>query len=187
MQLSEKANIAFIYSIVKHQYLGLIIEPFLVEITAAGNFSLSYQRLISSNANLYSKLLVENDYQIIKLLEEVSPERLVKKFYRKGSIRPKEFFEKKCDEALFKNTIRPYIEQRLSDVLELIDGDKLYFAGETKTQLLKNFNFVKTTLVCCFILTEMKLKPAIMPLSNAITNGLNCLAMALYLPTIRHI
>jgi hypothetical protein len=150
MQLSEKANIAFIYSIVKHQYLGLIIEPFLVEITAAGNFSLSYQRLISSNANLYSKLLVENDYQIIKLLEEVSPERLVKKFYRKGSIRPKEFFEKKCDEALFKNTIRPYIEQRLSDVLELIDGDKLYFAGETKNPTSKKLQLCKNDVSVLF-------------------------------------
>lgn len=150
MQLSEKANIAFIYSIVKHQYLGLIIEPFLVEITAAGNFSLSYQRLISSNANLYSKLLVENDYQIIKLLEEVSPERLVKKFYRKGTIRPKEFFEKKCDEALFKNTIRPYIEQRLSEVLELIDGDKLYFAGETKNPTSKKLTICENDVSVLF-------------------------------------
>jgi hypothetical protein len=96
MQLSEKANISFVYSIVKHQYLGLIIEPFLVEVTAAGNFSLSHQRLISANANLYPNLLEEDDIKVIKILDEITPERLTKKFYKKETIRPKEFFEKKC-------------------------------------------------------------------------------------------
>ena len=72
MQLSEKATISFLYSIVKHQYLGLIIEPFLVEVTAAGNFSLAHQRLIAANSNLYSHLLEENDFNAIKMLKNTS-------------------------------------------------------------------------------------------------------------------
>ena len=138
MQLSEKATIAFVYSVVKHPHLGLIIEPFLVEETDAGNFSLSHQRLMVSNANLYSYLLDDNDFKAIKILEEITPERLVKKFYRKGTIRPKEFFEKKCDENLFKLTIRPFIERRITEALELIDEEKLYYAGETKNPTWKH-------------------------------------------------
>jgi len=137
MQLSEKANIAFIYSIVKHPYLGLIIEPFLVEVTNAGNFSLSHQRLIATNAKLYPHLLTDNDLEVVKILETISPESLVKKFYRKGTIRPKEFFEKKCDEAQFKSTIRPFIERQLTEAFPLLDFNKIYFASETKNPTAK--------------------------------------------------
>lgn len=137
MQLSEKANIAFIYSIVKHPYLGLVIEPFLVEVTNAGNFSLAHQRLIASNAKLYPHLLTDHDVEVVKILEAISPESLVKRFYRKGTIRPKEFFEKKCDESLFKSTIRPFIEKRLLDAFHLINVDKIYFASETKNPTAK--------------------------------------------------
>ena len=92
MILSEKATIAFLYSIVKHPYLGLVIEPFLVEVTAAGNFSLAHQRLIAANANLYSHLLEENDFKAIKILEEITPERIVKKFYRRRAGHAKQVF-----------------------------------------------------------------------------------------------
>jgi SNF2 family DNA or RNA helicase len=142
MQLSEKANIAFVYSITTHQYLGLVIEPFLVEVTAMGNFSLSHQRLISSNAAQYKHLLGEHDLKILHILEEITAEKLVKRFYRKGTIRPKEYFEKKCDEATFKQSIRPFIERRLVEALELIDKDKLYFANQTK-------NVTATKLTYC--------------------------------------
>lgn len=137
MQLSEKANIAFVYSIVKHPYLGLIIEPFLVEVTHAGNFSLSHQRLIASNAKLYPHLLTQDDLEVVRILENISPESLVKRYYKKGAIRPKEFFEKKCDETLFKSTIRPFIEKKLTEAFQLIDFNKIYFASETKNPTAK--------------------------------------------------
>ena len=150
MQLSEKATIAFVYSIIKHQYLGLIIEPLLVEVTALGNFSLAHQRLIAANANLYSHILEENDFKAIKILEEITPERLVKKFYRKGAIRPKEFFEKKCDEKTFKTLIRPYIERRLSEALELINDVKLFFTSETRNPTAKHITICKDNISVLF-------------------------------------
>lgn len=156
MILSEKATIAFLYSIVKHPYLGLVIEPFLVEVTAAGNFSLAHQRLIAANANLYSHLLEENDFKAIKILEEITPEQIVKKFYRKGAIRPKEFFEKKCDEQTFATVIRPFIELRLSEALELINPTKLYFTSETKNPTAKHLTIHKDNVSVLFHFNRME-------------------------------
>ncbi|MFM9944720.1 MAG: DEAD/DEAH box helicase [Bacteroidia bacterium] len=156
MILSEKATIAFLYSIVKHPYLGLVIEPFLVEVTAAGNFSLAHQRLIAANANLYSHLLEENDFKAIKILEEITPERIVKKFYRKGAIRPKEFFEKKCDEQTIANVIRPFIELRLSEALELINPTKLYFSSETKNPTARHLTIHKDHVSVLFHFNRME-------------------------------
>lgn len=137
MQLSEHSSIAFVYSIIKHQFLGLVIEPLLVEKTLAGNFSLSTQRLMASNTHLYLDILSENDIKTIKILEEITAEAVVKKFYRKGKIRPKEFFEKNCDEAMFKTTIRPFVERRLNEALEFINSDILYFSSESKNPTAK--------------------------------------------------
>lgn len=150
MQLSEKAKIAFVYSLVRHPYLGLIIEPFLVEITQAGNFSLSHQRLISSNTGLYQQLLSSDDLKAIKILEEISPERIVKRFYRKGTIRPKEFFEKKCEESLFKNSIRPFIERKLLEALAFIDDSKLFSASETKNPTARKITVCKNQVGVLF-------------------------------------
>ena len=127
MQISEKANIAFVYSVVKNAFLGWVIEPFLVEKTQKGNFSLSSQKLVYANAGLYKNLINENDLEAIKILEDISPENITKKFYRKEKIRPKEFFEKKCDDKLFELTIRPFIERRLTDALKFIDKEKKFF------------------------------------------------------------
>lgn len=132
MQISEKANIAFVYSVVKNAFLGWVIEPFLVEKTQKGNFSLSSQKLVYANAGLYKNLINENDLEAIKILEEISPENITKKFYRKEKIRPKEFFEKKCDEKLYDLTIRPFLERKINEALKYIDKQNLYLASESK-------------------------------------------------------
>lgn len=132
MQISEKANIGFVYSVVKHQYLGLIIEPFLVEKMQNGKFSLTNQKLVFANAGLYKDILNENDFQAIKILDEISAENITKKFYRKEKLRPKEFFEKKCDDKLFELTIRPYIERRLTEALKFINKENLYLSSESR-------------------------------------------------------
>ncbi len=150
MQLSEKANIAFVYSITNHHHLGLVIEPLLVEITPAGNFSLAHQRLLVSNTNLFQHLLSEDDQKAIKILEEIMPERIVKKFNQKGNIRPKEFFEKKCDENMFKLSIRPFIENRLTEALQFIDRENLYFASETKNPTAKKIQVCEDNLSVLF-------------------------------------
>jgi SNF2 family DNA or RNA helicase len=150
MQLSEKASITFIYSIVNHPYIGLVIEPLLVEKTVAGNFSLANQRLIYANAKLYTHLLDEADFAVIKILEEITPDNIVKKFYKKGAIRPKEFFEKKIGETMFKSSIRPFIERRLLEALELLDPTKLYFSSETKNPTAKHLTVCKDNVSILF-------------------------------------
>ncbi|NUM31974.1 MAG: DEAD/DEAH box helicase [Bacteroidetes bacterium] len=140
MQISEKANIGFVYSVVSNQYLGLIIEPFLVEKMQNGKFSLTNQKLIFANAGLYKNILNENDFQAIKILDEISAENITKKFYRKEKLRPKEFFEKKCDDKLYQSTIRPFIERKLNEALNFIDKENIYLSSDSKNPTYKKLN-----------------------------------------------
>jgi len=114
-----------VYSLCKHEYLGYLIEPHIVQLNPQGDFSLTYQRLFSHTAKEFTRHLTESDIKIIKILDETEQDHVIKKYYKKA-IRPFEFFSKFYDDKFYE-TVRPKIERKLSDVLEILkDKDSLY-------------------------------------------------------------
>src|SRR6201996_9164760 len=112
-----------IYAIAKHEYLGYLIEPHIVQLNPNGEFSLTYQRLFSNTAKEFSQYLDETDFKLVKILEEMEQGNIIKKFYKKP-IRPFEFFGKIFNEQLF-DTIRPKIEKRMAEALALLPGKQI--------------------------------------------------------------
>jgi superfamily II DNA or RNA helicase len=112
-----------IYAICKHEYLGYLIEPHIVQLNPNGEFSLTYQRLFSNTAKEFSQYLDETDFRLVKILEEMEQGNIIKKFYKKP-IRPFEFFSKIFTEQLF-DTIRPKIEKKMAETLALLPGKQI--------------------------------------------------------------
>jgi hypothetical protein len=114
-----------VYSLCKHEYLGYLIEPHIVQLNPQGDFSLTYQRLFSHTAKEFTKHLSESDLKIIKILDETEQDHVIKKFHKKA-IRPFEFFSKFYDDGFYES-VRPKIEKKLAEVLEMLkDKDGLY-------------------------------------------------------------
>jgi hypothetical protein len=114
-----------VYSLCKHEYLGYLIEPHIVQLNPQGDFSLTYQRLFSHTAKEFTKHLSEADLKIIKILDETEQDHVIKRFYKKA-IRPFEFFSKFYDDGFYES-VRPKIEKKLAEVLEILkDRDDLY-------------------------------------------------------------
>jgi len=113
-----------IYAICRHEYLGYLIEPHIVQLNPNGEFSLTYQRLFSNTAKEFSQYLDETDFRLVKLLEEIEQGNVIKRYYKKP-IRPFEFFGKIFNEQLF-DTIRPKIEKRMAEALTLLPGKEIY-------------------------------------------------------------
>jgi hypothetical protein len=114
-----------VYSLCKHEYLGYLIEPHIVQLNPQGDFSLTYQRLFSHTAKEFTKHLSESDLKIIKILDETEQDHVIKKYHKKA-IRPFEFFSKFYDEKFYES-VRPKIEKKLAEVLEILrDRDALY-------------------------------------------------------------
>jgi hypothetical protein len=114
-----------VYSLCKHEYLGYLIEPHIVQLNPQGDFSLTYQRIFSHTAQEFTRHLTEADIRIIKILDETEQDHVIKKFHKKA-IRPFEFFSKFYDDKFYE-TVRPRIEKKLSEVLEILkDRDSLY-------------------------------------------------------------
>src|SRR6202000_1374603 len=113
-----------IYAIAKHEYLSYVIEPHIVQLNPNGEFSLTHQRLFSNTAKEFFHCIDETDLKLIKILEEIEQGNVISRLYKKP-IRPSEFFTKIFSEQLF-DTIRPKIEKRMADALNLLGEKQVY-------------------------------------------------------------
>jgi superfamily II DNA or RNA helicase len=107
-----------VYSLCKHEYFGYLIEPHIVQLNPQGDFSLTYQRLFSHTAQEFIKHLSEVDLKIIKILDHTEQDYIIKKYHKKP-IRPLEFFSKFYNDK-FYDSVRPKIEKRLAEVLNVL-------------------------------------------------------------------
>lgn len=110
-----------VYSLCKHEFFGYLIEPHIVQLNPQGDFSLTYQRIFSHTATEFARHLTEKDLKLIKILDETEQDFIIKKFHKKP-IRPVEFFSKFFNEKFYES-VRPKIEKKLSEILELIKVD----------------------------------------------------------------
>src|SRR5690606_5114490 len=124
MRVDSKKQSMLVYSLCKHEFLGYLIEPHVVQLNQDSSFSLTYQRLFTNTATEYGGSFDDDDWKLIKLCEEIEQSSLIKRFYRKH-IRPSEYFSTVFNERLFA-VIRPKIEQKLNKIMDLLRG-KLFF------------------------------------------------------------
>ncbi len=107
-----------VYSLCKHEYLGYLIEPHVVQLNPQGDFSFTYQRIFTHTAEEFNACLSDSDYKLIRILDDIEQDSLIKKYYKK-LIRPTEFFTKIFDDKFYEN-VRPKIEKKLAEVLEIL-------------------------------------------------------------------
>lgn len=117
-----------VYSICKHDFLGFLIEPHIVQLNPDGGFSLTYQRIFSTTASEFSSVLDETDHKLIRLLEETEQGHIIKRFHKKA-IRPLEYFSTIFNTKLYE-TLRPKIERRLVDALNMLGEKELYLMSK---------------------------------------------------------
>ncbi|WP_316737794.1 DEAD/DEAH box helicase [Pedobacter aquatilis] len=125
LRVDSSKSCKIVYSLCKHEYLGYLIEPHVVQLNPQGDFSFTYQRIFTHTADEFKACLSEIDYKLIKILDDIEQDSLIKKYYKK-LIRPTEFFTKIFD-SKFYESVRPKIEKKLAEALELLKvKDALY-------------------------------------------------------------
>jgi len=130
LQITPQAPYQVIYSLSLNTSLGPIIEPYVVQLNEKGMFTLSYQRVYTTNVQNFSKELDETDYQLIRLMDDYAHETIARKFHKKYK-KSSAFFNKEFTKQLHEKVIRPYIEHKLDQILPLLrDHRYLYLNGE---------------------------------------------------------
>ncbi|MBM3169246.1 MAG: DEAD/DEAH box helicase [Bacteroidetes bacterium] len=119
-----------VYSIFSHEYLGLIFESFVVPLDEKGRLSYAYQNISSANAHEFDSGLDAQDYELIRLMDSMQQDVIVKPLMKKGNLKPKEFLRKIFDpktadpaiqEILFKS-----LEAKRAKILPLLIGKRLF-------------------------------------------------------------
>lgn len=116
LRVDSTKSFKIVYALCKHDFLGYLIEPHIVQLNPQGDFSLTYQRIFSHTADEFARHLSEADLKIIKMLDEIEQDFIIKRYYKK-QVRPFEFFSKVFDEKFYDH-VRPKIEKKLADILK---------------------------------------------------------------------
>lgn len=132
MKVSASKPFQIIYSLFQHEYLGLLIESYIVHLDEKGKLTFQHQNISSKNAREFAKGLDDRDYELIKLTDSMEQESVIKRFLGKP-MKSDEFFSKvysktKGNEAL-QEQIEIHIEGKRSEALELIKGKLLFEMG----------------------------------------------------------
>ncbi len=129
-----------VYSLYSHEYLGLLFESYVVQLDEKGRLSLANQNISFLNADEFDSGLDERDYKLIKLMDKMAQEVVVKP-YIKRNIRPKDFLRKIYDPKTEDKVIQENLERDLEDlrskILPLLIGKRLFEMANDKNPIWK--------------------------------------------------
>jgi hypothetical protein len=132
MKVSSEQPFQLIYSLFSHEYLGLLFESFVVQLDEKGRLSFAHQNISAINAPEFASGLDQTDYQLIKWMDEMQQDAIVRKFNSK-KLKPKEFIRKVYDPKTENKAIQELIEIKLeglrAKILENLKGKKLFEMG----------------------------------------------------------
>lgn len=132
MNVSPAKPFKLIYSLFQHEYLGYLLESFVVQVDDKGRLSLASQNISSKNAKEFAEGMDEVDYELIKTMDSMQQDAVVSHFYKK-KIKAAEFFLKIYDKdkgnKLLQQEIEQYLERRRAKVFPLLVGKEVYEMG----------------------------------------------------------
>lgn len=133
MKISSALPFQIVYSLYIHEYLGYLFESFVIHLDDNGKLTLQHQNISSKNADEFAKGLDETDYELIKLIDSMQQEVVVKKFNAKGPMKPDDFFLKIYDKEkgndLIQKEIDNYLERKRAEILERLSGKRIFEMG----------------------------------------------------------
>lgn len=140
MKVSTTQPFQIIYSLFKHEYLGYLFESFAIQVNSLGNLTFQHQNISHKNAFEFAKGLDERDYELIAMMDKIQQDQIINKFLHKRES-PSEFFfriyDKEKGDKHLQETIARYIEEKLSDILTLLMGKRVFIMGKNGEPIWK--------------------------------------------------
>ena len=133
MKVSPEQPFEIVYSLFEHEYLGYLFESYAIQLNEKGNLTYTHQNISPKNAVEFSSKLDQNDFELIRLMDEIQQGQ-VANFFQKKKLKPDLFFLKtyhKTDgDKVLQDEISNYIDRRRGRILALMGGKNLYEMGK---------------------------------------------------------
>lgn len=132
MKVAPTQPFRIVYSILEHEYLGYLIEAFVVQLNGRGELTLQIQTLSTQNVGEFTRGLDDRDFELVRLVETIQQDAILKKFNSR-KLAAVDFFLKiydpqKGDKAL-QEVICHYIDSVKARVLTQLEGRPIYIMG----------------------------------------------------------
>ncbi|WP_304232943.1 DEAD/DEAH box helicase [Jiulongibacter sediminis] len=128
MKVSTAEPFQIIYSLFEHQYLGYLFESYMVQLNAKEELTYAYQNVSSMNIKEFSKGIDEVDIELVKLMDAIQQDAILKKFNPK-KLKPFDYFTKvygeKPDLAL-QAAIEEYLNKYRASILPKLIGKRFF-------------------------------------------------------------
>lgn len=145
MKVSAEQPFQLVYSLFSHEFLGLLFESFVVQLDEKGRLSFAHQNISFINAPEFASGLDETDYKLIKWMDEMQQDAVVKKFNTK-KLKPKEYLRKIYDPKTENKVIQELIELKLeglrAKILENLYGKRLFEMGNDGNPIWKEIEIM---------------------------------------------
>ena len=119
MFVSPAEPFKIIYSLFEHQYLGLLIESFAVQLNFRGEVTYQTQNVSSKNIKEFASGIDKLDIELVKYTDSIQQDAIIKKYNQK-KLSPLEFFTKVFDpekgDKLLGETILNHIEKQRKEI-----------------------------------------------------------------------
>lgn len=133
MKVSPSEPFQIVYSLLEHEFLGYLIEAFVVQRNAKGELTLLNQTLSPQNAGEFSEGLDELDFELIQLIEGIQQDTILKRFNTR-KLPTIDFFLKVYDaqkgDKLLQEAVWGYLETIKPRILERLGAKPLYVMGK---------------------------------------------------------
>ena len=80
MRVSPTQPFQIVYSLLNHEFLGYLIEAFVVQRNSRGELTLQNQTLSIQNVGEFSSGFDRNDVDLVTLIDSIQQDAIVKKF-----------------------------------------------------------------------------------------------------------
>jgi len=132
MRVSPTQPFQIVYSLLNHEFLGYLIEAFVVQRNSRGELTLQNQTLSIQNVGEFSSGFDRNDVDLVTLIDSIQQDAIVKKFNTR-KLSAIDFFLKiydptKGDKAL-QEAISHYLEDHKAQIMALLPGKPFYVMG----------------------------------------------------------
>lgn len=132
MKVSPSEPFQIVYSLLEHEFLGYLIEAFVVQQNSRGELTLLNQTLSTQNVGEFAQELDERDFELVKLIETIQQDIIVKKFNSR-KLPAVDFFLKIYDphkgDKLVQEAISGYLETIKGQIMTLLPGKPFYIMG----------------------------------------------------------
>lgn len=132
MKVAPTQPFQIVYSLLNHEFLGYLIEAFVVQRNSRGELTLLNQTLSTQNVSEFARELDERDFELVRLIDSIQQDTIVKKFNTR-KLPAVDFFLKIYDsnkgDKLVQDAIGGYLENMKARIMALLPGKPFYVMG----------------------------------------------------------